>query len=597
MPFAEIEAALAQTGEWTGDLWQRTRDGRALVVRVRKLLRRRASELARVLEVLSDVTAQRATEARLRASEARFRAAVEAVNGILWTTNAAGEMEGEQTGWAALTGQSQKEYEGRGWLEAVHPDDAQTTLDAWHKAVEERKPFVFEHRLCRRNGGWRRYAIHAIPLLRDDNTVYEWVGVHTDVTEQREAEAVLTRDRDELERLVSERTRDLEQTRERLVHAQRMEALGRLAGGIAHDFNNVLQAVEGGASLIERRPADLDNVRRRVRMIMDAAGRGAAITRRLLAFARRDDLRAEPVDVAPLLDGVCEILAHTLDPAIEIRTETPPGLPPLIADRGQLETVLINLAMNSRDAMPNGGVITLAARTEVLHNRKSRMAQSIPANLQPGRYLRLLVADTGAGMAPEVLSRASEPFFTTKGQGEGTGLGLAMAKGFAEQSGGALHIESTPGHGAIITLWFPAAAPTIVSSLTSTARKTHAAVRRHVLLVDDDALVREITADQLKMEGYSVRSAESGPEALALLDTGEAVDLLISDLAMPGMNGIAVISEAQKRRSRLPAILLTGFAGDTTELAISEKLRNTILVRKPVIGPQLVEQAEMLLTS
>jgi signal transduction histidine kinase/CheY-like chemotaxis protein len=395
--------------------------------------------------------------------------------------------------------------------------------------------------------------------------------------------------------------REREAALEGLAHTQRMEALGRLAGGVAHDFNNVLQAVLGGAKLIARRPEDAAAVRRLAGMISEAADRGASVTRRLLAFARRGELRAEIVDVVALLAGVREVLAHTLGAEIQVCLEADGLLPPVLADRGQLETVLVNLAVNGRDAMASrgGGTLTLSADPEEIPAGKEHVA-----NLKPGRYLRLSVRDTGAGMDPATLARAAEPFFTTKPKSKGTGLGLAMAKGFAEQSGGAFRIESALGRGTTVTLWLPRAAPGArpaapkeaeAAPLADTILPTTNSIR--VLLVDDEALVRTTLAENLAAHGWIVSEAESGAAALAWLDGGEAFDLLVTDLAMPGMDGLAVIREARRRRPGLPALLVTGHAGDAQVglLAAAAAGGPFTLLRKPVAADELRSRAEVLL--
>jgi signal transduction histidine kinase len=238
----------------------------------------------------------------------------------------------------------------------------------------------------------------------------------------------------------------------RLAHAQRMEALGQLAGGVAHDFNNILQVVQGAGRLIERQPDDAENVRRLALMMSESAGRGANITRRLLTFARRADLQNEPVDAGALFSSMRDILAHTLGSGVKVRTHVGASLPLALADRQQLETVLINLGTNARDAMDGDGELSFKAQEEIVGPGDS---VAHPAHLKPGAYVRLSVSDTGEGMPPEVAARACEPFFTTKPEGKGTGLGLAMAQGFAEQSGGALKIESELGCGTTIHLWLP----------------------------------------------------------------------------------------------------------------------------------------------
>ncbi|MBY0339251.1 MAG: response regulator [Acetobacteraceae bacterium] len=552
------------------------------------------TEPGRFAALFLDITDRKASEERLRRSDGRFRAAVEAVSGIVWTNSPSGEMEGEQPGWAALTGQTFEEYQGHGWARAVHPEDAGPSVEAWDRAVAERRTFVFEHRVRRRDGAWRRFAIRAIPILGADGAILEWVGVHTDVTEQREAEAVLARGKEELERLVEERTRDLQETQARLAHAQRMEALGQLAGGIAHDFNNVLQAVGGGAALIERKPGDPAHVRRLARMVADAAERGSAITRRLLAFSRRGDLRAEALDPVGLLMGLREVFTHTLGSGIGVRVEATAAVPPILADKGQLETVLVNLATNARDAMGGNGTLTLAAAAESLRAD----APDHPGRLRPGDYVRLSVIDTGAGMPPDILARASEPFFTTKPQGQGTGLGLAMARGFAQQSGGGFAIASEPGRGTAVTLWLPVATAGVLES-AAPAEDPGAGQggrARRILLVDDDAVVREVTASGLEAAGFTVLSVAGGDEALARLDGGAAVDVLICDLSMPGVDGLETIREAQRRRPGLPAILLTGFATNAAELAVGGALSGSFsLLRKPVTAEALAERVDMLL--
>jgi nitrogen-specific signal transduction histidine kinase/CheY-like chemotaxis protein len=344
----------------------------------------------------------------------------------------------------------------------------------------------------------------------------------------------------------------------RAAHAERVQALGQLAGGIAHDFNNVLQTVQGGAALIERRADDADTVRHLARVVLDGVVRGASVTRRLLAFARRDGLCAEPVELGEALGGLREILGHALGPAITLRIVVEPDLPPLLADKGQLETALVNLATNARDAMPQGGTLTFTACQDLLLAERA-LAVTNPG---PGRYVRLSVIDSSTGMDRATLERVCEPFFTTKAPGQGTGLGLATAKDFAERSGGALAIESAPGRGTIVTLWLPQATARPAETEAACADTGARRAAPRVLLLDDDPLVRETLALQLEAGGHAVLAAASGTEALALLAAGEMVDILVTDLSMPDMDGLAVIRGAQERRPGLPAVLLTGYAGD-----------------------------------
>ena len=296
------------------------------------------------------------------------------------------------------------------------------------------------------------FRVGSIPLRWEDGRVQEALGIFLDVDAEKHLLDVQQQINARLEQRVLEEISAREAAQQRAAHAERMHALGQIAGGIAHDFNNVLQAVSGGAALIERRPNEPERVLRNARMVLDAARRGAAITSRLLAFSRRGDLRAENVDASALLTDMAEILTHTLGGSVLCVVNVVPNLPPLFADRGQLETVLVNLATNARDAMPSGGTLTLGADAEMVSAGLPH-----PVGLAPGLYIRIQVGDTGTGMDRGVLSRVTEPFFTTKEPGKGTGLGLAMAKGFVEQSGGSLSIESAPGQGTRVILWLPAA--------------------------------------------------------------------------------------------------------------------------------------------
>ena len=387
---------------------------------------------------------------------------------------------------------------------------------------------------------------------------------------------------DELESRVQAEVVAREAAQLRAAMAERLQALGQLADGIAHDFNNVLQSVAVAGGLIERRPGDIDLVRSWVRVATEASARGAAIARRLLAFGRRGDLSPEPIDAAGLLDEMREMFEHTLGPEIEVVLRVPAGLPKLLADRGQLETVLVNLAANARDAMPGGGRLMLSAVADCLKAGSPGAGPQVA-----GAYVRITVADTGIGMDPVTLVRATEPFFTTKGPGHGTGLGLSLARGFAEQSGGALDLSSRQGEGTTVTLWLPQACPQVAEPPAPAAPPDAPRGRLRVLLVDDEPLLREVLSEYLDELGLAVRTVDGGDAALALLDAGEAVDVLVTDLSMPGMDGLALIRAAQERRPALPAILLTGYAGESVLPAAEPGYS---LMRKPVSGADLVDR-------
>ena len=441
------------------------------------------------------------------------------------------------------------------------------------------------------DGGEMWLRAGAKPLRRVDGRVREALVIIQDIDAEKRLLAIQREINARLEQRVREEMSAREAAQQRAAHAERMHALGQIAGGIAHDFNNVLQAVSGGAALIERRPNDPDRVARNARMISDASKRGASITSRLLAFARRGDLRAEPVDAAALLNDMAEILTHTLGGAVNCIVSVPPDLPHLFADRGQLETVLVNLAANARDAMPNGGVLTLSAEADrvlpgAIHH----------ASLTAGAYIRIVVSDTGIGMDEIVLARVTEPFFTTKEPGKGTGLGLAMAKGFAEQSGGSLAIDSTLGQGTRISLWLPQTGAGTDSITAEGDQDRIGAGSPNILLVDDDAIVREVLTLSLQDAGYAVFPVDSGAAAMERINSAQRIDIIVSDLTMPAMDGVTLIRTAQERRPGLPAILLTGYAGDGAALAIGGAMSGAFsLLRKPVSGMQLLERIAALM--
>jgi PAS domain S-box-containing protein len=595
--WAQDEAAIAQArarGWWDPFVKEMLRrDGSRLPVRLSSAPL--PGEPGRVVIAIEDISDERATQAALSASEERLRLGLAAGRMVTW--------EYDLPSGTILRSANAEEVFGAGErpedFNARLPEaDAAANAKRLQDVIEGRsETYQSDFRYRHPNGQWM-WLHNQGRVQRDaDGRPLRVNGVCIDITARKEIEQALAAREAELRRLntrLEERVREEVAARiaaqAQLAHAQRMEALGQLAGGIAHDFNNVLQAVQGGARLIEQAPQDPGRVHRLAAMIAEAAGRGANVTRRLLAFSRRADLRAEPVNAAELLRGLQDVLAHTLGGGIRVELALAPAMPLLLADKGQLETALVNLAANARDAMSGQGTIALAAAPAA--------EGTLPEGLEPGRYLLLSVADTGIGMRPEVLARASEPFFTTKPVGKGTGLGLAMARGFAEQTGGAMRIESEPGRGTTVSLWLPVtdALPAAEVPVGGPPEAVRSGDRGRVVLVDDEELVRRITAESLQSAGFAVLMAGSGEEALRLLDTGAPVDVLVSDLSMPGMDGLALIREAQQRRPAMPAILLTGFATDVAELAVSGAISGSFsLLRKPVEGEALAERVAVLL--
>lgn len=394
----------------------------------------------------------------------------------------------------------------------------------------------------------------------------------------------ITRATGRLEERVADRTRALQaemQDRRRaeaaLLQAQKMEALGQLTGGVAHDFNNVLQGIVSCLAVLD--PTVPDGTPRH---LFNAANRsierGARLTQSLLSFARRQTLMPEATDLGDLLNGMSSLLERSLGGLIGVTIEVPPGLPAALIDRAQLESAILNLAINARDAMPAGGRLSLTAFVAAV-DRKS--GAEWPPDLADGTYVGLRVRDTGTGIDPSVLPHVFEPFFTTKPLDKGSGLGLSMVHGMATQSGGGVQIDSTVGSGTTITLYMPSVQASAAVPADSVGETRQPGTGRRILLVEDDAIVRLGTAALLESLGHQVVEAGGGNEALAALRDGVAVDALVTDFAMPDMNGAAVVREVRKLLPGIPAMIVTGYA-DTPEF--DEPIR---LLRKPFTPHQM----------
>ena len=368
--------------------------------------------------------------------------------------------------------------------------------------------------------------------------------------EERTAE--LAQANADLERRVEERTREREEALAQVHEMQKMESLGQLTGGVAHDFNNLLMVILGNLQLLRKRVPDEPRLDRLIDGAIKGAERGATLTKRMLAFARRQELKPETVEVLRLISGMEEMLRRTLGSTIQISIDLQKGLPAIRVDPNQLELALLNLTLNARDAMPLGGRLEISARCMA--------AAKGPSGLEAGSYVCLTVADSGTGMDEATAKRATEPFFTTKGAGKGTGLGLSMVHGLAAQSGGAMRIASRIGHGTTVELWLPTAEESAAEPVGPLAARNTTGLCCRVLVVDDDPLISAATVAMLEDLGHLVTEAPSGVRALEALSDGLAVDLVITDQAMPGMTGAELSRRIHQDWPELPIILATGYA-------------------------------------
>lgn len=568
----EVQAALERDGKWVGDLRHLTRDGRELVVNAHKALRRNADGAsAVVLEALTDVTAHRRAEVALHESEAQFRTLADAMPQMAWAARPDGFHDYYNARWYEFTGASLEQTAGEGWNGILHPEDQPAAWAKWQHSLATGEPYEIEYRLRRHDGVYRWTLGQALPLRDGTGTgqpggpITRWFGTCTDINDQKQAAEVLARSRGELERLVEQRTAELlraaderRRAEEAVRQSEKLAALGQLTGGVAHDFNNLLQVVTSGATLLKR--PSLSEARKT--QILDGliqAGRGAReLTGRLLAFARRQTLRPEVVDVEGRLIGMSALLRQTLGSRVRVETDIVPGLWSVHADPSQLEVAILNLAVNARDAMQEGGTIIIQARNAMLDATVERMG---------GEYVCIAVKDTGEGMPPHILSRVLEPFFTTKAPGKGTGLGLPQVHGFAKQSGGDLQIECEVGHGTTVFLHLPRTLAEVRATTGRTGlpedRQPMAlhGVGKTVLVVEDNPDVAAFACALLEEMGYATRRAGSAPEALAMMANGEQLDAVFSDVVMPGaINGVELATMLRSSHPSIAVVLATGYS-------------------------------------
>ena len=436
--------------------------------------------------------------------------------------------------WTAILGWSFDELVGRDFTAFLHPDDVPAT-DRTLRALRE-GPLVapFENRLRRQDGS------------------YLWFSWNASL----EGEAIYANGRDvTAERL---QTEALRQAEEQLRQSQKMEAVGQLTGGIAHDFNNLLTGITGSLDLLGKRLSQgrTDNAERYIGMAMNSANRAAALTHRLLAFSRRQPLEAKPVDVNRLVTSMDDLVRRTIGERVTFGLNLGAELWPTLCDPHQLENALLNLVINARDAMPDGGRLTITTAHAVLEPS----GPELEGGTKPGRYVSLSVSDTGTGMTPDVIARAFDPFFTTKPIGQGTGLGLSMIYGFAKQSEGTVRIGSTVGVGTVVTLFLPRYTGTVVEPNDRPSGGPREGAGETILMVEDDPNVRDLVREILQELGYRTLEAQDGPSGLALLRSKAHVDLLVTDVGLPGINGRQLAEQGRLLRPDLKVLFITGYA-------------------------------------
>ena len=516
------------------------------------------AEIAFVGEVghrVWDALARARSVIAVAASEALFRSFAQTQPSMVWTSPPGGEPDWYNDQCYRYTGMDHAELDAAGgWGAMIHDDDMEHAVDLWQASLRTGEPYEVELRLRRADGVFRWHIARALPIRDPDGEIVRWVGNNTDVDDQKNAEALL-------EARLEERTGELMAVEESLRQAQKMEAIGQLTGGVAHDFNNMLTVIRSSADLLRLEGVPEARRRRYVDAIAETADRAAKLTAQLLAFARRQSLKPEVFDAGERLNGVSDMLKTVLGARIPLTIEAAASLP-VEADVGQFETALVNMTINARDAMEGEGRLTVSATSAVRGGAD---------------FVAITIADTGGGIAPEVLPRIFEPFFTTKDVGRGTGLGLSQVFGFAKQSGGEIEVASEPGRGAVFTLYLPRVeAPAAVSPPRVEAAPAPAAGR--ILVVEDNAQVGAFSIQLLDDLGYRPELATDAAAALATLEqTGGDFDLVFSDVVMPGMSGVELGREIRARWPGLPVVLTSGYSH-----VLAEDARHGFaLLRKP----------------
>ncbi len=573
------------------------------------------SSLKQVSVLFRDITTRKVAEQALRESEALARENIQRVQLALaagaiigtWSWDVPGDKFTVDEAFATAfgfdpnlgrTGLSLSQV-----VETVHPDDQPGLAAAINEALRLGGPYAHQYRTRRLDGQYRWLEANGRVDLGSNGEATLFPGVLIDIEARRAAEQ--ERDRaaadlrtltETLEQRVEERTAALMQAEDALRQSQKMEAVGQLTGGLAHDFNNILAGIGGSLELMKARLAQgrIGDTDRYLAGAQCAVKRAAGLTQRLLAFSRRQTLDPKPSNINRIITDMHDLITRSVGPGIDVEVAGAGGLWTAFVDVGQLENALLNLCINARDAMPDGGKLTIETGNRWLDERAAR-----DRGVEPGQYVSMCVSDTGTGMSQDVIARAFDPFFTTKPTGQGTGLGLSMVYGFAGQSGGAARIYSELGKGTMICIYVPRhhADGLEEETLTPEAPVPPVSGKTTILIVDDEPLVRMVAVDVLEELGYFVLEADDAPSALRVLNSRPDIDLLVTDVGLPnGMNGRQLADAVRADRPDLPVLFVTGYA-ENAVLNHGHLDRGMQVLTKPFAGDVLARRVAELTRS
>ncbi len=532
-------------------------------------------KVAAVIGVGRDITKRKKAEQALRESEERFRAFTELAPVGVFVTDVDGKTKYWNDRLCEMTGMSIEQGSGTGWADGVHPEDRERVFQKWYESSKSRSTFHEEYRFIDQAGKITHTIGQARPLTDESGNICGFIGTITDITDRKRVEA------------------EKSSLQEQLQQSQKMEAIGRLAGGVAHDFNNLLTGIMGYASLVQ---ADLEPDHphsKSMGEILTVSERARDLTMNLLGFARKGKFNKQRLDLNESIREVRDILKQTISRRITIKTQIAENLSGIQGDSGQINQILMNLCINAAAAMGNAGTLSIAARDTVIE----QALPDQPADLEPGRYVKFSVTDTGAGMGPGDMARAFEPFFTTKPQGEGTGLGLAMVYGAVKNHGGSVKISSQLGQGTTVTILFPALEPVCdVVKPEAGKQRFLTAGKGLILVVDDEEIVRSYSTRLLERIGYQVIQAINGEEAVkAYQERRDDIVLVLLDMAMPVLDGPETFHLLRKINPEVRVLLFSGFSADARS---NQMLEAGVLgfIQKPFQPEKLADAVAKALT-
>ncbi|WP_150303380.1 PAS domain S-box protein [Pseudomonas saliphila] len=542
-------------------------------------------------EFTIDITDRKLAEQALERSEQRLRSLINTIPQLVWRAAHTNNWVWASDQWTVHTGLSTKQSKGKGWMAAVHPQDHARVRAGWQNSSSA-QPAEFECRIrSAETGAYRWFQACATPVHSATGELLEWVGTLTDIDDQVCAREALTQSRDQLEARVAQRTAELQaaldklsiearerkQAEEKLVQSEKLKAIGQLTGGIAHDFNNLLAGISASLEVMQQRmeSGQTENLQRYSNMALTSVNRAAALTHRLLAFSRQQSLAPKSISPQQVVSELEDLIRRTVGPNIRVNCHFA-ARGSVVCDPQQLENAILNLAINARDAMPDGGALTIETRQFTLDQ-----PHADELSLKAGEYICIAVTDTGVGMDGSVVARAFDPFYTTKNIGDGTGLGLSMVYGFTQQSGGSTLLQSEPGLGTTVSMFFPCDNHRPRETRKQTHHELPKANGESILVVDDEMLVRVLISEGLRELGYRVSEAEDSESACRVLEQEEPIDLLITDIGLPGAsNGRALAETFRAQRPDLKVLFITGFAADP-QLEQAASMRGTALMTKP----------------